>query len=73
VVTTALLPLLYVAVAVNACVAPCTTDALAGVTNSETGFKPVPLRLVICGLFEALSVKVRVPVRVPVAFGENTM
>jgi len=32
---------------------------------------PVPLRLTFCGLFEALSVKVRVPLAAPVAVGVN--
>src|SRR5579864_199650 len=32
---------------------------------------PVPVRLTVCGLFAALSVKVIVPVRVPVAVGVN--
>src|SRR5215471_11279542 len=30
---------------------------------------PVPLRLEVCGLFEALSLTVRVPVRVPAVVG----
>src|SRR5215469_1114058 len=32
---------------------------------------PVPLRLMLCGLLPALSVKLKVPVLVPVALGEN--
>jgi hypothetical protein len=36
-----------------------------------TGKSPVPLRLTVCGLFDALSVNVSVPARVPAAVGEN--
>ena len=36
-----------------------------------TGTEPVPLRLTVCGLFEAPSVNVSVPARAPVAVGEN--
>jgi len=32
---------------------------------------PVPLRLTFCGLFDALSVKVSVPLAAPVAVGVN--
>ena len=35
------------------------------------GAIPVPVRLAVCGLFVALSVTVRVPVRVPPAVGVN--
>lgn len=36
-----------------------------------TGAEPVPVRLTDCGLFDALSAKVSVPVSVPTASGEN--
>ena len=32
---------------------------------------PIPLSVMVCGLFVALSVRVRVPVRVPIAAGTN--
>jgi hypothetical protein len=32
---------------------------------------PVPVRLAVCGLFEALSVTVKVPVNAPLAEGAN--
>jgi len=46
---------------------------LAGVTAIETrlGGAPVPLKLTVCGLLFALSVKVNVPLREPCTFGEN--
>jgi hypothetical protein len=50
------------------------TVALANVrlvAESATGEDPVPLRFTICGLFAALSVKVSVPVRMPVKVGMN--
>ena len=39
-------------------------------TGPEAGV-PMPVRLYTCGLFDALSVKVMLPVRVPVAVGLN--
>ena len=36
-----------------------------------TATMPLPVRLINCGLFEALSVIVMVPVRVPVVVGEE--
>jgi hypothetical protein len=42
---------------------------LAGET--VTGEEPVPVRLTVCGLFEALSLNVSVPPREPVAVGKN--
>ena len=41
------------------------------VGESVTDATPVPLRLAVCGLPLALSVTVKVPVRVPVAEGVN--
>lgn len=48
-------------------------EAELGVTARETRFAgaPVPVRETVCGLLLALSWKVRVPVRAPVALGEN--
>jgi hypothetical protein len=36
-----------------------------------TGAVPVPDKLTVCGLFTALSVNVRKPVRAPMVVGEN--
>jgi hypothetical protein len=41
------------------------------VGDTVTAAEPVPLRLTVCGLFAALSVKVREPLRVPVVVGEK--
>src|SRR5579862_1365215 len=48
-------------------------DGLGGVTaiESKAGARPVPERLTVCGLLEALSENVRLPVRVPPAVGEK--
>lgn len=35
------------------------------------GYRPVPVKLAVCGLPVALSITVRVPVRVPLAVGLN--
>lgn len=50
---------------------PCWTEALDGDTEIEKS-TPVPVKLTVCGLPEALSVKVNVPVLVPTAAGEKT-
>jgi len=39
----------------------------------ETGARPLPPRLAICGEFPALSVTVKMPVRLPVAVGVNAI
>jgi hypothetical protein len=53
-------------------VVPTVCDAnVALVGVNATGSAPVPLRATVCGLFEALSVIVRVPVRVPTWVGVN--
>jgi hypothetical protein len=36
-----------------------------------TGADPVPVRPIVCGVFEALSINDNAPVRAPVAVGEN--
>jgi hypothetical protein len=46
-------------------------SALADSVTGELEVLPVPLRLTVCGLFPALSVKVNVPVAAPVAVGVN--
>ena len=46
-----------------------TKDRPVGV--SVTGKTPDPVKLAVCGLLRALSVTVRVPVRVPRAVGVN--
>ena len=49
---------------------PTVTDPkLIELVESVTGALPVPLRLTVCGLFAAASVKVSVPVAAPVAAG----
>jgi hypothetical protein len=60
-------PLGKVPVAVNCWVPPTKRDAFCGVTESDLSpaMVPVPVRFAICGLLLALSVTVRVPVRVP--------
>lgn len=50
---------------------PRWTDALGGDTEIEKS-APVPVRLTVCGLPEALSLNVNVPVLVPTAVGEKT-
>ena len=64
-------PLLYVPVAVNCCLAPAAMEELAGVTAIETsgGAIPVPLSVAVCGLEVPLSTIVSVPVRAPRAAG----
>jgi len=50
------------------------TEALAKVKlagETATGAEPVPIRLTVCGLLAASSVNVNVPVRAPMAVGEN--
>ena len=44
---------------------------LSDVGDNVTAATPVPLKLTVCGLFDALSVIVTVPVAAPVAAGEN--
>jgi len=46
-------------------------NELADRVTGELEVPPVPLRLTVCGLFPALSVKVSVPVAAPVAVGVN--
>jgi hypothetical protein len=46
---------------------------LAGVTAIEASVFPLPLRATVCGLPEALSVMVNVPLRVPFAVGVKRM
>ena len=48
-----------------------TTPKFNALADSVTAALPVPLRLTFCGLFEALSVKVSVPLAAPVAVGVN--
>ena len=47
------------------------TPKFNALADSVTAELPVPLRLTFCGLFEALSVKVSVPLAAPVAVGVN--
>jgi hypothetical protein len=63
----------YVPVAVYWSVVPAAMDELAGVTAIDTSVAtaPVPVSDTVCGLLLALSTKLSVPVRGPVAFGEN--
>jgi len=44
---------------------------VSDVADRVTGALPVPVRVTVCGLFRALSVKVSVPVAAPIAVGEN--
>lgn len=46
-------------------------NELADRVTGELELLPVPLRLTVCGLFPALSVKVSVPVAAPVVVGVN--
>jgi hypothetical protein len=64
-------PLLYVPVAVNCCVAPAIMEGVAGITATETsdGAVPVPVSVTVCGLEVPVSVIVRVPAREPVVLG----
>ena len=57
--------------AVNCCVLPTLIDGFAGVTVIDDKAYANPLRLSICGLLLALSVKVTAPVRVPIVVGAN--
>jgi hypothetical protein len=41
------------------------------VEEMVTGEEPVPLRLTVCGVFEALSLNVSAPAREPMTVGEN--
>jgi hypothetical protein len=52
---------------------PAEIEADVGLTAIEIRFTadPVPLRDTVCGLLFAESLKLRVPVRTPVALGEN--
>ena len=43
-----------------------------GVTDTEGVAIPLPLSVMVCGLFPALSVNVIVPLRCPIAMGEKT-
>jgi len=60
---------------VNAAVCPAVTVWLAGCVVIEGAtadvVEPVPVSEITCGLLEALSVRVSVPVRVPAAVGVN--
>jgi len=64
-----------VAATVNAAVCPAVTVWLAGCVVIEGAtadvVEPVPVSEIVCGLLEALSVSVSVPVRVPAAVGVN--
>jgi len=57
----------------NGCVVPNAIELEPGLTVIDTrvGVMPAPLSATVCGLLLAESVKVRVPVRVPFACGEN--
>ena len=70
------LPILFSVTVWGALVAPTAwlPKARLAVDKFTTGPAadvPVPVRLTVCGVFAALSVKVIVPVRVPVAVGVN--
>jgi hypothetical protein len=58
---------------VNCSAVPAATEGFAGVTAIDTkdAASPVPVREIVCGLSPALSTKINVPDRVPVAAGEN--
>ena len=60
-------------VAMNACVPPTGMEGLSGLTAREVRLEvlPVPVRFAVWGLLLALSVTVRVPVRVPSWVGLN--
>ena len=55
----------------NCCVRPKAVEAVAGLTAMETSVPvaPVPVSEIFCGLLLALSTKLRVAERVPVAVG----
>ena len=48
-----------------------TVPKLKELAESVTGTLPVPLRLTVCGLVKASSVKVRAPVKLPLVVGVN--
>jgi hypothetical protein len=48
-----------------------TAPKFSELAENVTGAEPVPDRLTVCGLLEALSAKVRVPSAAPTAVGEN--
>jgi hypothetical protein len=48
-----------------------TVPKFSELVENVTGAEPEPDRLTVCGLLEALSAKVRVPVAAPTAVGEN--
>jgi hypothetical protein len=48
-----------------------TTPKFNVVADNVMAALPLPLRLTFCGLFDALSVKVNVPLAAPVAVGVN--
>jgi len=64
-----------VAATVNVAVCPAVTVRLVGCVVIEGAatdvMEPVPVSEIVCGLLEALSVSVSVPVRVPAAVGVN--
>ena len=64
-----------VATTVNAAVCPAVTVRLVGCVVIEGAtadvVEPTPVSEIVCGLLEALSVRVSVPVRVPAAVGVN--
>jgi len=64
-------PLCQYPVAVSCCCCPTASDGLGGVTPMEFNevSDPVPDKAAVCGLVPALSVMVRVPVRVPTVVG----
>ena len=72
-VMSCVVPSVYVPVAENCCVKPAVIDGFCGATAIDTSVAgmPTPLRVTLCGELVVLSVKVSVPVLVPVDFGEN--
>src|SRR5258708_29426349 len=64
-----------VAATVNVAVCPTVTVRLTGWVvidgATEDVVEPVPVSEIVCGLLEALSVRVNAPVRVPVVVGVN--
>jgi len=58
-----------VAVKLNVAVAPAATAAEAVLAVTAKPVDPVPVRAIVCGLSFALSVIVKVPVRLPLAVG----
>lgn len=48
-----------------------TVPKFSVLVENVTGAEPEPERLTVCGLLEALSAKVRIPVAAPTAVGEN--